>query len=155
MWLWRNPNTSASFSVSSSPSKRSPHSVTTTWWASWCPLPATLPHSGTVRSCSGLSPTTLFSSPLPRPRSFPVLTAESSSAYSTPYSSPAQDNTVQWFCNVLLLHEVYKTCFLSKAETDFLEMNVIKMSAEAIQSPEMKKMQTGFNPHVVGSPKLP
>lgn len=34
-------------------------------------------------------------------------------------------------------------------------MNVIKMSAEAIQSPEMKKMQTGFNPHVVGSPKFP
>lgn len=56
---------------------------------------------------------------------------------------------------MLLLHEVYKICFLSKAETDFPEMNVIKMSIEAIQSLEMKKMLTGFNPHVVGSPKPP
>lgn len=53
---------------------------------------------------------------------------------STPYSRPAHGNAVSWIRNSPLLREIYKTCLLSKAETDFLEMNVIQMSIEALHS---------------------
>lgn len=54
-----------------------------------------------------------------------------------------------------LLHEVYKHTTPLTAEVDLLEMSVIQMSTEAIQSRKMEKMQTGFNSHMVGSPKPP
>lgn len=36
---------------------------------------------------------------------------------------------------------------------NFLEMSVIQMCVEAIQSLETEKMQAGFNPHMVGNAK--
>ena len=54
-----------------------------------------------------------------------------------------------------LLHEVYKHTTPLTAEVDLLEMSVIQLSTEAIQSRKMEKMQTGFNSHMVGSPKPP